>query len=372
MKYVTPDDYEEFRCLADRCPDTCCRGWQIVIDRESLIRYSEMPGPIGNRVRNSVDWRTGCFLQEEEGCVMQGDEGLCDLQLEAGAEALCETCRLYPRHEEEYDHVREYSLSLSCPEAARMAVSRETPLRFAERETEEDDDFDEFDGALFAQLSELRRLMTETAQNRELPLEERLRRVELLGRQAQKALEEGRGLSEEAMKGEAEQKRDGLSGKSCWLPEKESQEPVQKHEKTEIAALKKRLSLLREVSVRDERWETMLDRTWDRLCTEKEEVMARTREWMKKYSVAGEQILCQLLYVYLCGAVYDRQIAPKSSLAVFCVRCIFLAAAGNAPEDRIGDPGEREKSLLTEAVWRLARTVEHDDDSLLQLENTFL
>ena len=39
MLYVIPDYYKEFKCVADQCEDTCCAGWQIVIDRRSMIRY---------------------------------------------------------------------------------------------------------------------------------------------------------------------------------------------------------------------------------------------------------------------------------------------------------------------------------------------
>ena len=191
MRYVAPDDYSSFRCLADRCPDTCCRGWQISIDLDSLKKYRRMPGPIGNRVRNSIDWRMRSFRQTEEGCALLGDEGLCDLQLEAGEEALCDTCRRYPRHEEEFDHVRELSLSLSCPGAAERILWRETPMDFMEWETDEGDDFEEFDRELFEELRKLRCIMIEIAQNRALTLEERLRRIYLLGKTSQEFLEEG-------------------------------------------------------------------------------------------------------------------------------------------------------------------------------------
>lgn len=36
MIYSYPDYYKKFRCIADKCPDTCCSDWQIVIDDESL------------------------------------------------------------------------------------------------------------------------------------------------------------------------------------------------------------------------------------------------------------------------------------------------------------------------------------------------
>lgn len=37
---------------------------------------------------------------------------------------LCDTCRNYPRHIEEFEGLREISLSLSCPEAARILLSQ--------------------------------------------------------------------------------------------------------------------------------------------------------------------------------------------------------------------------------------------------------
>lgn len=36
MLYTIPDYYDDFTCIADACEDTCCAGWQIVIDKESL------------------------------------------------------------------------------------------------------------------------------------------------------------------------------------------------------------------------------------------------------------------------------------------------------------------------------------------------
>ena len=36
MLYTIPDYYKEFQCIADKCEDTCCAGWQIVVDKKSL------------------------------------------------------------------------------------------------------------------------------------------------------------------------------------------------------------------------------------------------------------------------------------------------------------------------------------------------
>ena len=42
MYYRKTDDYDTFACIAGRCPDTCCAGWQILIDEESLERYGKV------------------------------------------------------------------------------------------------------------------------------------------------------------------------------------------------------------------------------------------------------------------------------------------------------------------------------------------
>ena len=40
MIYTFPHYYNHFKCTASGCPDTCCAGWGIMIDREMCIRDS--------------------------------------------------------------------------------------------------------------------------------------------------------------------------------------------------------------------------------------------------------------------------------------------------------------------------------------------
>ncbi len=44
MLYTIPDYYNEFSCIAGDCPDTCCAGWQIVIDEKSQKKYKNIRG----------------------------------------------------------------------------------------------------------------------------------------------------------------------------------------------------------------------------------------------------------------------------------------------------------------------------------------
>ena len=107
MRYVKPYYYNEFKCIADKCPDTCCAGWQIVIDDETLDKYSSEKDEFSHRLKNSIDWAEGVFHQNNGRCAMLNDNNLCDLVTAKGEGALCKTCHMYPRHIEEFEGVRE-------------------------------------------------------------------------------------------------------------------------------------------------------------------------------------------------------------------------------------------------------------------------
>ncbi len=74
--------------------------------RSSLERYENEQGEFGKRLRNSIDWEEECFYQNNRRCAFLNDENLCDLYKALGPDALCDTCRMYPRHTEEYEGLR--------------------------------------------------------------------------------------------------------------------------------------------------------------------------------------------------------------------------------------------------------------------------
>ena len=47
MRYLKPHYYDKFVCTAGDCPDSCCAGWQIVIDETSLERYGNEKSEFG-------------------------------------------------------------------------------------------------------------------------------------------------------------------------------------------------------------------------------------------------------------------------------------------------------------------------------------
>lgn len=124
MLISRPDYYKQFQCTADACEDTCCAGWQIMVDRKSLKKYKNalkntlknqpLSKKFQRQLQEGVDWKEGCFRQDaEKRCAFLDENNLCDLYTNLGKEHLCRTCRRYPRHIEEFENVREISLSLS-------------------------------------------------------------------------------------------------------------------------------------------------------------------------------------------------------------------------------------------------------------------
>ncbi|MFR5027680.1 MAG: flagellin lysine-N-methylase [Coprococcus sp.] len=94
MIYTYPDYYKKFSCIADKCPDTCCGKWQIVIDDDSLEKYEDYNGEYRDELRRKVNWKEGVFRHGRSGkCAFLRDDMLCDLYIHMGKERLCTTCR---------------------------------------------------------------------------------------------------------------------------------------------------------------------------------------------------------------------------------------------------------------------------------------
>ncbi len=146
MTYQFPTYYRDFQCISRNCPDTCCGGWNIAIDPKSLERYRRvLLAPHDNisqpsqaflrRFKKSINFSNSTIRLSKRYCPLLTKEKLCGMYLHLGKDSLCRTCRTYPRHQEEFGNLREISLSLSCPEAARIILSQKTRPQMQVRHT---------------------------------------------------------------------------------------------------------------------------------------------------------------------------------------------------------------------------------------------
>ncbi len=120
-----PDYFDDFRCLASACPDSCCQEWDVQVDPASAAYYRSLPSALGDRLRAVLKEEDGeVIMSIEDGrCPLWRSDGLCRIQAELGEGALCATCRDFPRLTHDYGDRLERGLELSCPEAARWILN---------------------------------------------------------------------------------------------------------------------------------------------------------------------------------------------------------------------------------------------------------
>ena len=125
MEVYFPPYYHGFRCIAGACPDSCCKEWDVQVDPASAARYRSLPGALGDRLRQVLRDKDGDTVMTivDGRCPMWRSDSLCRIQAELGHDALCRTCREFPRLTHDYGDFIEKGLELSCPEAARLILS---------------------------------------------------------------------------------------------------------------------------------------------------------------------------------------------------------------------------------------------------------
>lgn len=140
---IFPAYCADFACIGSACESTCCAGWNINIDKKTYQKYKnikdpafveELPGKMRRLRKDSSDALYAEFVMgPQKRCPFLDGEGLCTIQQRFGEDYLSLTCRGYPRKTYELvKNLREYSLSMSCPEAIRKALYNQDPMTFVQ------------------------------------------------------------------------------------------------------------------------------------------------------------------------------------------------------------------------------------------------
>ena len=133
MKRYAPAYYPRFSCLADRCQHSCCIGWEIDVDENTLQLYDELCGGYGEVIARSIEGREECphfRLGAGERCPHLDERGLCRIILSLGEDYLCDICREHPRFYHVTPHGREVGLGMACEEACRLILTSEDGAQF--------------------------------------------------------------------------------------------------------------------------------------------------------------------------------------------------------------------------------------------------
>ena len=124
MKLYAPKYYKEFRCIADQCEHSCCIGWEIDVDEDTVEKYKMLKGGYGDVIMDSIsmDGAPHFKLGAGDRCPHLDERGLCRIILNVGEDHLCHICREHPRFYN-YTDVAEVGLGMSCIEASRVILA---------------------------------------------------------------------------------------------------------------------------------------------------------------------------------------------------------------------------------------------------------
>lgn len=115
-------NYDKFKCIADKCEFTCCKGWEINIDNSTYNKWKNENLDYLLEKVEAKDKKEVYFINKEnhDDCPFLDKQGLCNIVKNHGEEYLSLTCHTFPRIENVFDDRRELSLSCSCKEVVEI------------------------------------------------------------------------------------------------------------------------------------------------------------------------------------------------------------------------------------------------------------
>ena len=349
MKIVTPDYFAQFHCIASDCPETCCAGWEVVVDPESEQRYRALQTPLGERIRGMLAVEDGetCFHCNPDGrCPFLNDRNLCDIQAEMGEEALCRTCHLYPRFINDFGGTREMGLSISCPEAARIIFSQTGKTQFvAENHPEVPPSLNDMDADRYFSVMRLRQTAYELVQRSQFPMDHRCALLLRLARQGQKRIKKERWEDIEPLCDSFDPHQMLAQLKKCRS--RASQTPA-----LPISAI---LSALLQLDILTEEWKEQLNSCLHMFETGNPQVVPLDAQF-------EQNLLFTFLFRYFARAAYpgagDKTLLGLVKFAVFSLLAVRILGQDMSQEQ------------LQKLAIRYSREVEHDEDNVEMLVNT--
>ena len=417
MQYTFPNYYKEFSCIAGACPDTCCAGWQIVIDDQTLKKYQHFKGPFRNRLYNDIDWKEHVFRQYNRRCALLTEENLCDIYTEAGPEMFCRTCRNYPRHIEEFEGLREISLSLSCPEAARILLSQKEKVQFVTREKETREEvYDDFDYLLFTALMDTRDMLIDVIQDRSVLMQKRLWKVLAIAHDFQLCVDKNELFQWEDIRKRHEDSgyRDAFCSKVYSRINPNSSKNVSSSpiitDSAEVTTTDDADNHITDNAINTSNISSTSDKSnfidtskelykemWKTVIPEMEVLRPGWQEYLRDcltplykedaaqqsdsgnlysyqksefdyyypdWQIQEEQLLVYWIYTYFCGAVYDDEIFAKIKMAVVCTLFIHDLSVGTYLKNN----REFHLSNQIQICYQFSRELEHSDLNLNKFE----
>lgn len=330
------------------------------MDKETLEKYKKYDGPLKEKLDAAMDYereviRFGC----DGKCPMLREDGLCSLVLDIGEENLGYTCHTYPRHVEEYEGLREWSIALSCPHAAHLILNDTKACYVEEVDDEEDpleDDFDDFDLLLFTKLEDSRDVIYKIMKDRRYSAFQRMGWCLALARELQGLLDNDRLFDMD----------DAIEE---WKRDYENKEYDSLYDYQYID--ENIDALIRMERLRGD-WDEVVDKGGLFLSKGKEHFTSARKAFDEAMSGLNhdrilENIFGSFIYTYYLGAVYDDMIYAKVAMSAFavCMMDYLLMCEYEGRYEKL------DVYAYETMAHRFAKELEHSDENLNAVEDYF-
>ncbi len=125
MLTITPNYYNDFKCIANKCKHSCCIGWEIDIDASTLEKYNNLKVGFADVLKSNIEFNEipHFRLDQNEHCPFLSKNGLCDIITNLGEDMLCQICSDHPRFRNFYEEYQEIGLGLCCEAAAEIILT---------------------------------------------------------------------------------------------------------------------------------------------------------------------------------------------------------------------------------------------------------
>ncbi len=124
MKEYFLNYYPYFQCIASECKHTCCAGWEMDIDEQTLNIYKRDNSPFCQSLKTGVNFKKSTFKSGKNGrCAFLNQKNLCDIIINLGQGALCQVCRDHPRFRSFSPDKILMGLGFCCEQATKIILS---------------------------------------------------------------------------------------------------------------------------------------------------------------------------------------------------------------------------------------------------------
>lgn len=393
MKIRYPEYYKKFRCIAGECPDTCCAGWEIAVDRASEKRYRDAQRTLENRefakkLKKHV--KDGCIISEGATCPFLNADGLCEMYIEMGAESLCHTCARHPRHMEDYGNLHEMVLLLSCPEAARLILEENSGDFFVRELPEKSGNMEGIDEELLDILLKTGDIVWKIVKNEDLSVDSRMMLAMALVHDVQRRISRDERTEIPAVLARYERTDAAARFRQQWERSgkrdcgKECEYPGTSRECTErFLLMSDFMEELAGLETICSSWPDMLEHCRTKLYhsgDSREKYMSRRLQFMEMhepaYAAADLWRLFQYFtYSFFLSALYDGDALTKMKMAVLCTMAVEELYMAQMDDAGNGGTESGITDILTiqdrvHICHALARQIENSDTNRSALEQT--